>query len=115
MLSRGGSARAWDRDRKIGVVSHDLREAPAYSIERALGRDGEGPAYVLFATLSPDMRAWLSSLREVRALALGGIYPSEGDGWSLYDTSHAFDAVVVFGAVSSSRPTATGERKAKNP
>jgi len=109
MLSVGGSARAWDQEKKIGVVPHALEEAPAHSIEAALGPDGDGPTYVLFSQLSPARREWLSKLRYVRWL--GGIV-QEGGGWSLYDMASAFDGAVVFRSTTSTTPTPTGVRKA---
>jgi erythromycin esterase-like protein len=110
-----GSARAWDAEEKIGVVSHSFKPAPAYTVEGALMNATGFPeiAWVALGRLPPKLRAWFTVPRYARELGAGS--NGEARTMILFDMLSAFDATVVIKHVHDSSPTPTGIRRATDP
>lgn len=108
-----GSARAWDANLKIGVISHPFPPAPAYTVESVVMASAGTPeiAWVPFHRLPTSLRKWMETPRFVREV--GAIYTDNDDTMTLRSVPSAFDAVVVIQVGHDSSPTPTGDRKAK--
>jgi erythromycin esterase len=107
-----GSARAWDAEEKIGVISHRFKPAPEFTVEGALMNATKFPeiAWVPLGRLPPKLRAWFEVPRYVRELGAGS--NGEARMMILFDMLSAFDASVVIKRVHDSSPTPTGIRRA---
>ncbi|MBC7977248.1 MAG: erythromycin esterase family protein [Myxococcales bacterium] len=110
-----GSARAWDAEEKIGVISHRFKPAPAFTVEGALMNATRFPdiAWVPFGPLPPTLRSWFKLPRYAREL--GATSNGEARTMILFDMPSAFEAAVVIKYVHDSSPTPTGIRKASGP
>jgi hypothetical protein len=114
MLAYAGSARAWDRDRKSGVISHQLPPAPAYSVEGMLAKLGGGAVttYWNFGAAVGEAKMWLSGIHPLGEF--GANYPGDEyvfTPWNL----RSVDGAILYERVTPSVPTPTGERFATPP
>ncbi len=107
-----GSARAWDAEGKIGVVSHRFKPALAFTVEGALMSSTGFPdiAWVPFGRLPPKLRSWFKLPRYAREL--GASSNGEARTMILFEMISAYDAAVVIKRVHDSSPTPTGIRRA---
>lgn len=105
-----GSARAWDPEAAIGVISHPIPEAPPYTVEDVIMRAARMPdiAWIPLRRHAA-LQDWLRTPRFVREL--GAVYTNLEDMMTLRQVSQAFDAVVVLKTGHDSSPTPTGVRK----
>jgi erythromycin esterase len=108
-----GSVRAWDVEGKIGVISHPLPPAPAYTVESALLHAAGMPelAWVPLRGLPRGLAEWFKRPRFMREL--GNQYAVDLE--SLREVPAAFDALVVIRTVHDSTPTPTGVRAVTTP
>lgn len=107
-----GSARAWDAAGAIGVISHPIPTAPAYTVEGAVMAAAGEPAvaWLAFDRAPAPLRAWLARPRFVREL--GSAYVDEATTMKLRNMRTAFDGVAVIKTGHDSSPTPTGVRTA---
>lgn len=112
LLAIGGSARAWDADRKIGVIAHSLRSPPPNSVEAALASRAAGAAvtYWTFATATGEAARWLDGVHPLRDF--GALFPHERHDFN-YWSLRSIDGVVLFDRITATEPTPTGERRAQ--
>lgn len=109
-----GSTRAWDPAGRIGVISHKLKPAPAYTVEGAVMAATGAPevAWLALRSSSATLQRWLATPRYVREL--GAVYQGEDSSMVLLDVPAAFDALVVTRTVHDTSPTPSGVRRAKS-
>jgi erythromycin esterase len=107
-----GSVRAWDAAVRIGVISHRIPAAPAYTIEGAIMRATGMPhvAWVALRSLPASFQNWIRLPRFVREIGAG--FSDIENSMTLRRIGEAFDAVVVVKNGHDSSPTPTGTRKA---
>jgi erythromycin esterase len=109
-----GSTRAWDAAGKIGVVSHVIGAAPAFTVEGAVMSMTGFPtiAWLPLSSLPPALHRWLEVPRYVREV--GAVYNGEDRATVLLNIKAAFDAIVVIRSIRDSSPTPTGVRRIKS-
>lgn len=107
-----GSTRAWDPGAKIGVISHSVPIAPAYTVEGVVSATTGMPtvAWLPLKHLPSSLRTWLDVPRFVREVY--AVYNGPKATLVLRDIPVAFDAIVVIRSGHDSSPTATGVRSA---
>jgi erythromycin esterase len=107
-----GSTRAWDAAGKIGVVSHTMGPAPAFTVERVIMAMTGFPtiAWLPLRDAPSALKEWFEVPRYVREV--GALYNGEDRATVLINMQAAFDAIVVIKTIHDSSPTPTGVRRA---
>lgn len=112
LLAVGGSTRAWDNKRVIGVVAGSMSAPPAHSLEAMLDARSGGAqvTYWTFARAAGEAARWLKGIRALRQF--GAVFASEGNDFTYWDLQR-LDGAILFRSVTPTDPTPTGERRAK--
>lgn len=112
LLAVGGSTRAWDYKREIGVVASSLSTPPAHSLEAVLdARSGGAPVtYWTFARATGEAARWLDGIRALRQF--GAVFVPDGYDFTYWDL-RSLDGAILFHSVTPTDPTPTGERRAR--
>lgn len=109
---QAGTARAWDIETKIGVVSQPIPPLREYHVEQALtgGVALKATAWISMRQLPPALARWFDLPRYVRELY--AIYEGPEGAEILRDVREGFDAIVIIPTGHDSTPTPTGIRTA---
>jgi len=114
LLAYAGSARARDGKHILGVITHRLANAPAYSLEGALQYSASGPSsrttYWSFGKTA-KRSAWLRGLHWIRSF--GATYPGDEKSFEIYDL-RSIDGAVLFNTVLPSEPLLTMDSGSKS-
>jgi erythromycin esterase-like protein len=111
LLAFRGSARAWDRPRKVGVIAQSLLPAPPASLESVLASRSANAhvTYWAFGDTSGEAARWVQGVHLLRSF--GAVFMGDLE-FSYWDLS-GIDGAILFDTVSPTVPTPTGERRAE--